>query len=207
MIIDFVRRLCIFTPPACATHTLHELLCAPPYGAQSVFGPSCGSLERLDRHTCLTPVEAEGFHRIVCIRHPYGRAVSLYLHDCRWRSGQGLPCESWRDWFERLAAGKIADRFFAWSIRDHFAGSGKMPARRIRVENLHSDLRGLGYPLPAELRLPVANRSHYTRPVTAGQPDWSSWYGPAADPGCVPLGLAASLLDDETRQLGYELPV
>lgn len=206
MILDFARRVALFTPPACATHTLHRVLCSPPFAAQCVIGPSCGTPGRFDRHTSVVPAEAETFDRAVAVRHPYARAVSLYLHDCRYRSGFGQPAPSWRDWFGELADGSQSDPFFGWSIPRHFLGA-KLPGLLVRVEHLAADLKRLGYAL--ESPLPCDNSSFYGRVArrSAGdqRPAWALWYGADA-PTCVPLDQAARVLDEETLLLGYQLP-
>jgi hypothetical protein len=155
MIYSLERLLVIFTPPKCASNTLHELL--TKQSCMSIIGPQMDG--GVDIHTTVLPWDVwarrEGYTFAVGIRHPYTRAASLYGH---YKQYWPQPHLSFVDFLRQLV---LAPRwaFFNTTITSMiqpvetpFDGRPSIPITRyVRVEHLSEDLRALGFDVPSEL--------------------------------------------------------
>jgi hypothetical protein len=149
MLIDFERRIVLFTPPKCGTMTLHEVL--PRFGAKAVLGPQFDS--GVGEHTTLLPFDVwnaiESFRLVVATRNPYTRAASLFGHYRRYKPPPHL---AFQDFVEQFV---VAPRhlFFNATIAAILEPvesplDGRRPLRVdafVRLEALADDLRRLGY--------------------------------------------------------------
>ena len=163
MIYSLGRSLVLFTPPKCASNTLHDLLTLQ--GCMSVIGPQLDG--GVDIHTTVLPWDVfarrEQYVFAVAARHPYTRVASLYGH---YRAHWPAPHLSFRDFLRQLV---LAPRyaFFHSTISAMLQVveqplDGKAPIRVtkvVRVESLGDDLRDLGFTVPTPL--PKANRSEH----------------------------------------------
>jgi hypothetical protein len=163
MLYSHARSLVLFTPPKCASNTLHDLLTTQ--GCMSVIGPQLDG--GVDIHTTVLPWDVyarrEEYSFVVAVRHPYTRAESLYGH---YRAHWPAPHLSFLDFLRQLV---LAPRygFFHSTISSMLQPveqplDGRPPIRAsklVRVESLAADLRALGFTVPSEL--PRANRSEH----------------------------------------------
>jgi hypothetical protein len=77
------------TPPKCATHALHAVFAREPFLSLSYCGLSRTEENRYDWHTHIFANETARHKKIVVVRNPYNRLVSLYAHHCMDCSGRG----------------------------------------------------------------------------------------------------------------------
>jgi hypothetical protein len=155
MIYSLDRLLVLFTPPKCASNTLHELL--TKQSCMSVIGPQMDG--GVDIHTTALPWDVwsrlESYTFAVSIRHPYTRAASLYGH---YKQYWPAPHLSFVDFLRQLV---LAPRwgFFNATITSMLQPvetpfDGRPPiqvSHYVRVESLSQDLRALGFDVPADL--------------------------------------------------------
>ena len=178
----------IMTPPKCATHTLHDALCAPPHCGQSVVGPVAGNQDLLDRHVRSWPNEVVGFRRVVVVRHPLDRLVSLYLHLARWDAAFGRATPAFWFFAQQVGRRELSDPFYAWSVSQWLAGVEFEAV--LRVESLASGLSNLGLGVD---RLPLRNASYHVRP-------WRQFYDPSL------LEAVSGWAKPDCDRFGYEWP-
>lgn len=155
MIYSLDRMLVLFTPPKCASNTLHELLTRQ--SCMSVIGPQMDG--GVDIHTTVMPWDVwsrlDRYTFAVSIRHPYTRAASLYGH---YKQYWPAPHLSFVDFLRQLV---LAPRwaFFNTTITSMLTPvespfDGRPPiqiSHYVRVESLSQDLRALGFDVPADL--------------------------------------------------------
>jgi len=89
MIALHSQELIIFTPPKCATHSLH---CALEHldGAELVFGECPLQGIKGGWHTVEIPEPLLHYRRAAAIRHPVDRVISLWFHYCRYSEPAGV---------------------------------------------------------------------------------------------------------------------
>jgi hypothetical protein len=155
MIYSLDRLLVLFTPPKCASNTLHEIL--TKQSCMSVIGPQMDG--GVDIHTTVLPWDVwsrrDSYTFAVSIRHPYTRAASLYGH---YKQYWPAPHLSFVDFLRQLV---LAPRwgFFNATITSMLTPvespfDGRPPiqvSHYVRVESLSQDLRALGFDVPADL--------------------------------------------------------
>ena len=155
MIYSLPRSLVLFTPPKCASNTLHEVLTRQ--SCMSVIGPQFNG--GVDIHTVVLPWDVTArlpdYTFAVSVRHPYTRVASLYGHYCRyWPS----PHLSFIEFLRKLV---VAPRFAFFNmtiaamlepLEQPLDGKPAIRVTRyVRVEHLAQDLRELGFDVPDEL--------------------------------------------------------
>ncbi len=155
MIYSLDRLLVLFTPPKCASNTLHELL--TKQSCMSVIGPQLDG--GVDIHTTVLPWDVwsrlDRYTFAVSVRNPYTRAASLYGH---YKQYWPEPHLSFVDFLRQLV---VAARFGFFNatitsmLQPVEAPLGGHPpiqvSHYVRVESLSEDLRALGFDVPAEL--------------------------------------------------------
>ncbi len=155
MIYSLDRLLVLFTPPKCASNTLHELL--TKQSCMSIIGPQLDG--GVDIHTTVMPWDVwsrlESYTFAVSIRHPYTRAASLYGH---YKQYWPVPHLSFVDFLRQMV---LAPRwgFFNATITSMLTPvespfDGRPPIQvthYVRVESLAQDLRALGFDVPDDL--------------------------------------------------------
>jgi hypothetical protein len=163
------RRIAIMTPPKCATHSLHAVFCAPPWCGRTIVGPTVSDPSKLDRHVRQWPNELAGYRKLVVVRNPLDRLVSLFLHFVRFEAaeGRGTPC--FAD-FCRWVVGPDRPAAFApqviyqWNLSRWLKGVEWDGV--LKVESLAHDLQREGLALAS---LPRENASYRVRP-------WQKFY-------------------------------
>jgi hypothetical protein len=70
------------------------VLCSPQWGGRTIVGPTISDPAKLDRHVPVWPNDLESFWRLVVVRHPLDRLMSLFLHFGCFEAaeGRGTPC-------------------------------------------------------------------------------------------------------------------
>ena len=161
MIYSLERTLVIFTPPKCASNTLHEVLTRQ--SCMSVIGPQMDG--GVDIHTTILPWDVwsrkDDYTFAVSTRHPYTRAASLYGH---YKQYWPLPHLSFIEFLKQIV---LAPRwaFFNTTIASMLQPveapvDGRPPItinRFVRVEHLSEDLLSLGFDVPT--KMPTHNAS------------------------------------------------
>jgi hypothetical protein len=157
------------TPPKCATHTLHAVFCAPPWCGRTIVGPTAADPQKLDRHVRTWPNELLGYRKLVAVRHPLDRLVSLFLHFVRFEAaeGRGTPCFAnfcrWVVGPERPAA-FAPQVIYQWNLSKWLEGVEWDGV--LRVESLDEDLWREGLAIES---LPCENASYRVR-------SWQEFY-------------------------------
>lgn len=80
MILLYSKATAIITPPKTASTSLFETLCRPPYNGIFCIGPSPGDPSYYDHHSVILPSASFNWKKIVIVRHPLQRLVSLWGH-------------------------------------------------------------------------------------------------------------------------------
>ena len=181
-------RIGIMTPPKCGTHTLHAVFCSPPWCGHAVVGPTISDPAKLDRHVRVWPNELDGYRKLVVVRHPLDRLVSLFLHFVRFEAAEGRGTPSFRT-FCRWVVGPRPPEFgpqllYRWNLCQWLEGA-KWDAV-LKVESLQADLAREGLAVES---LPRENTSFRSRP-------WQAFYDvelfeltrPWAEPDCERFG-------------------
>ena len=158
------RRIGIMTPPKCATHTLHAVFCAPPWRGRTIVGPTVSDPSKLDRHVRQWPNELAGYRKLVVVRHPLDRLVSLFLHFVRFEAAQGRGTPCFTDFCRWVVGpdrppGFSPQVIYQWNLSKWLEGvewDGLL-----RVESLAQDLRRHGLAVES---LPCENASYRVRP-------------------------------------------
>lgn len=185
------RRIGILTPPKCATHSLHAVFSAPPWRGHTIVGPTIADRRLLDRHVRTWPNELDGHRKLVVVRHPLDRLVSLFLHFVRFEAAEGRGTPSFNN-FCRWVVGPDRPPGFApqllyqWNLCQWLEGVAYDGV--LKVESLAEDLRGEGLAVES---LPRENTSFRSRP-------WRAFYcaelldlvRPWATPDCEQFGYA-----------------
>jgi hypothetical protein len=99
MIVIQERKIAIMTPPKCGTHALHAGLSAPPFRCLTYCGPSRTETPdqlKYDWHSYIWPNETGCCKKLIVVRCPYQRLVSLYAHHCSDCSGRGHSAPSFQ---------------------------------------------------------------------------------------------------------------
>jgi hypothetical protein len=187
------RRIAIMTPPKCATHTLHAVFCAPPWCGRSIVGPTVSDPQKLDRHVRQWPNELVGYRKLVVVRHPLDRLVSLFLHFVRFEAaeGRGTPC--FADFGRWVVGPERPDAFapqliYQWNLSKWLEGVEWDGV--VNVESLADDLRREGLVVES---LPCENASYRVRP-------WHDFYMPDL------LELVRPWAQTDCEQFGYDWP-
>jgi hypothetical protein len=155
MLVDSERGIVLFTPPKCATMTLHEVL--PRFGAKTVQGPQFDG--GVGEHTTLLTNDVwsaiDRFQFVVATRNPYTRAASLYGH---YRRYWAPPHLAFPDFVEQIV---VAPRYLFFNatlasllepIEHPLDGRRALRVDRfVRLETLAADLRSLGYDVAGDL--------------------------------------------------------
>lgn len=155
MIYSLDRMLVLFTPPKCASNTLHELL--TKQSCMSVIGPQMDG--GVDIHTTVLPWDVwsrlEDYTFVVSIRNPYTRTASLYGH---YKQYWPTPHLTFVDFLRQLV---LAPRFSFFNttissmlqpVEGPLDGRPPIPITNyVRVENLSEDLSALGFDVPVDL--------------------------------------------------------
>lgn len=138
MIADLETKTLIVTPPKCACTSLHKFFCEQHKGIY-IVGPS-GADGRVDKHTPITPMEFEGWRKLLVVRHPLDRLVSLWHHCVRYRARE-YAAGTWdfAEHVDRCNDDAILDWFFSWDISRLV--SGHFFDGYISCENLEEQLR------------------------------------------------------------------
>jgi len=149
-------RMAIVTPPKCASTTLHDSVRHLPteLRAWPVLGPSLDG--RIDHHTRALPAGCEDYKIVAVVRHPLGRLVSLYHHNCTWHSCRGLAAPAFWFFVNQIARGEIGDVFYAANLTRWLDGLNI--AHTVKVESIDADLKAIGLEFPT--KLPKANAAH-----------------------------------------------
>lgn len=151
MFIDHENKLILVTPMKCATHTFREIA------------------GRLGSSLQLTPVYPhvmvcdgdEGYRRVMAVRDPYDRLVSIYLHlqsrPLRWIPEgliQSFTFKKFMPWW-CLQQSRAEGNFWSMSLTD--CANMFYPTRLVRVEHLAEDLAALGVVVDGDI--PHMNRA------------------------------------------------
>ena len=155
MIFSLQHRLVLFTPPKCASNTIHDLLCQR--SCKCVIGPQLDG--GTDIHTTVLPWEVwnrlDEFTFAVSVRSPYTRAASLYGHYKLYWPAPHLPFVGFLERFVLAPRYGFFNATIASMIEPIESPlDGRRPirvTRHVRVEALVEDLIALGFELPREL--------------------------------------------------------
>ena len=161
------QRVAIMTPPKCGTHTLHAVFCAPPWNGQTIVGPTVSDPQKLDRHVRVWPNDLESYRRLVVVRHPLDRLVSLYLHFARFEAAEGRGTPNFADFCRWVVGterppGFCGQLFYHWNLSRWLEGVSWDGL--VKVENLAGDLVREGLAVES---LPREYASFRTRPWRA----------------------------------------
>jgi hypothetical protein len=177
------------SPPKCGTHTLHAVLCAAPWNGQTVVGPTQSNPEKLDRHVRTWPNEVIGHRKLVAVRYPLDRLVSLFLHFVRFEAAHGRGTPSFEDFCGWVVGPGRPVTFapqllYQWNLTQWLDRAGWDGL--LKVDHLRDDLHRVGLPVGD---LPRENASYRARP-------WQEFYNaqllelvsPWALPDCERFG-------------------
>lgn len=159
MIVLPLHRIVIMTPPKCATNTLHTALCNERWRGQSCIGPSPIMEGSFDRHVNRWPNETLRYRKLVVVRHPLERLVSMFLHHTSRRSGRGLVSPGFREYVEWVVNEPTLDPLYKWNLSQWFEGVEFDNV--LHVETLIEDLASEDIAIE---RLHVENRSYRAKP-------------------------------------------
>jgi len=96
MIVLNDERLVLMTPPKTASSALHVHCCQTHNGIH-ICGETDGCF---DHHTTRVPDAFRDYAKVVVVRHPLDRLVSLWHHLVRWNANHGDGCCSFADFCE-----------------------------------------------------------------------------------------------------------
>ena len=172
MLLLHDQKLAIMTPPKCATNSLHAGLRCPPWNGETFVGPSPTVESGCDRHINAWPHEAKRYKKLVVVRDPLTRLVSLYLHWANRLAGYGRAAASFGDFVGLVVAGGgfgegMATPMYAWNLSRWLADVESDGV--LRAETLMADLAAHG--IERQHELPRLNQSY------RGQ-DYGAFYTP-----------------------------
>lgn len=188
MIILPNQRIAIMTPPKCGTNTLHNILGNDRWRGLCYVGPTPISPASYDRHVNKWPNEVLRFRKLVVVRHPLIRLVSMYLHLTVRRGGGGEAVPAFSDYAALVAAGgtvaPFSDALYTWNLNKWLMG---VPADNIlHTEHLMEELHVEGL---AVERMPRDGRSYKAKPYHEFYTDETlAVVAPWAAPDCAAYG-------------------
>ena len=164
MIVCHKHKFVYFNIPKTGTNSIEELFKKRFKG--NIFKPKGrGITSGMKTHFRGVPVGVEHFDRIISVRNPYTRVLSMYNFEKSKGKGKNLwgrkPFVSYCEWVLKLTQihdfdepADSAYRYFSCSKYGKLNGWQKF----IRMENLIEDINGLGY---GEVgKIPHINPSH-----------------------------------------------
>lgn len=187
-------KLLIVTPPAVASVALHETLCGPNYGGVWMIGPSGDNTEQSNHHTmCVDTMHAD-WERVVVVRNPFDRLVSLWHKLCaKAVEPPTFAAPTFREYLDGLTRDECVDPhwMYRWSISRWLAG--QTFARVLRYEQLAKDVgRLLDCPPPELIETNRSQREHAAE-------RWNRYY-----PTPEFEALATPLVREDCDRFGYK---
>lgn len=186
MILLVDQRICIVTPPKTASDLLHRTFCQSPWHGLAIVGEH-SEPGNIDKHYPGIPNEAAHFKKVLIVRHPLDRLVSLYHHYCRLRAFDGLSSPDF-GCFVVLVAERSVAWMFHMTIGDLIGDFS--PDVVIRVENLEDGLRNAG--------LEVADLPHWVN--QSFRKEWWEYFR-----GTCALECAKEWAKADAERFGYDL--
>lgn len=156
MIVNTKDKYIVATAPRAATMTVHHSL-AKLAGARWVVGVNADSWA--DHHTTRIPHEWKTYRRVMVVRNPYTRLLSLSDDYNRKRVSQGL-----KPWHFHEFIGEYKRLGWFYSFTQKQWAAGLEPAEIIRVETLQQDIKrvlGKGVKISPAKTNRKAWREHY----------------------------------------------
>ena len=135
MIVNTKDKYIVATAPRAATMTVHNSL-AKLSGARWVVGVNADSWA--DHHTTRIPHEWKTYRRVIVVRNPYTRLLSLSDHYNRKRVSEGL-----KPWHFHEFIGEYKRLGWFYSFTQKQWAAGLEPAAIIRVETLREDIKSV----------------------------------------------------------------
>ena len=177
----------ITTPPKTASDTLHRVFCSgSPWNGLAVVGEH-SQPRNIDKHYPCVPNEARSFRKLLCVRHPLDRLVSLWHHRCRLHAWEGQATESFNRFCELLVGGELKTWLWRTTIAELVPWE---PDGLLRCESLAMDLDREGL----NVREVPRHNTSFRRP-------WQEYYTPTL------LDLIRPWATADCERFGYELPI
>lgn len=182
MILIHDMFIAVMTPPKCASNTIHAVLRAMPWNGETFSGPNSSGPETMDKHMNFWPHESLRYKKVVSIRNPYNRMVSLYLHYCSRKSGRGLPSPSFKEYSEWVSTGSpVVENWYSWNLSRWLEEVDFEHV--IRTEFIQEDLKTLGISVAS---IPLLNRNYRAqRYIDFFTPEIMEIVHPWCEPDCI----------------------
>jgi hypothetical protein len=152
MVISHRKRWIYLDVPRTGSTSLSEFLCRP----------ELGGVQSGERHIYEIPAGSEGYFTFATVRHPYPRAVSLWLHFLRYYRNRvdptASPTGNWplgRFVEEVLIERKIGPPFYQKTCHEWLDAVPRVDAI-LKAEELDSAVPALGL-IPGPVTLPRLN--------------------------------------------------
>lgn len=167
MLICHEKKVVICTPPRCGSLWIHANV-----SGMVVVGPQCaskpGDAFYIGTHTTIVPELAAGCERVMVVRDPYRRQVSLWAWECKFLLEQGHGCRPFEEYCRWVAAQPPG--FHSMSLLD-YARKFK-PDRLIWLDDIEEELTGMGLTFKSAPRLnSVIDTTH--QKLSAESPIWT----------------------------------
>lgn len=156
MILLHDQKIAIMTLPKCATNTLHAALRRKKWNGETYVGYSTLGSNTYDRHVNIWPHEVRRYKKVITVRNPYNRLVSLYLHYATRETGHGRKSPNFTKFVEDVAGDSTdLEKWYKWNLTqwldnveyDHL----------LKTETLKQDLEDIGLIVK---NLPFLNKNY-----------------------------------------------
>jgi hypothetical protein len=190
MILLHDQKIAIMTPPKCATNTLHAALRRKRWNGETFVGHSTLGGHTFDRHVNIWPHEVRRYKKVVAVRNPYNRLVSLYLHLATREAGHGNKSPNFKTFAEQVVADSPElQGWFKWNLTKWLKGADDKEIEIddvIHVENLKDDLARIKLPV---VSLPFLNKNYRAQQYDAFfDPEILAAVLPWTQPDCERFG-------------------